>query len=402
MRPPPESVYCSHPGALSDPARDPAARLLLEADVDPQESSAGPRRLLLIEGGCGALIARFAPAFPEIICQNSVYPDHASAQATVEKLRLKHVACLLTDIPRAQGPLTGSFLEGPLASPCFPEGHFSHILFRLGRGTAFVNAALMQAFALLQPGGSLFACGHTREGIKSFAKRAEDLFGNASTLTLKSSCRLLRFTKTSGQPMAVLADPHYFQPVRLLLRLPPPKGPASEAPDASAIEYLSKPGIFSYRETDPATALLAQHLPACSGTSVLDFGCGSGVLSLAAFRLGAAAVTAVDMSAVAVACATRNFADHGVPGKAVCTYMTEGVTGPYDLIFSNPPFHQGAETDFGLPVKVLDALQPLLKPEGALYVVANHFLDYAKEGRRRFGKVEILARDKGYQIYRMT
>lgn len=367
---------------------DPAARLLAEADLRRPAAPSG--RLLLIEGGPGPLLERFASSFAEVVCQNGFAPDHAAARATVARLRLDHVTCLLTDIPRVLGTPAGQALEGPLASPVFPEGHFDCVLFRLGRGTALVNAALLQAFALLREGGSLFVSGHTREGIKSFAKRAEDVFGNLAVETIKSSCRLLRCDKTSARPARPIPDPHYFLPVRLLLHNP------------SAIEYLSKPGIFAYRETDPATALLARHLPACAGQRVLDFGCGSGVLSLAAFRLGASDVTAVDFSAAAAACAERNFAEQGVPGRVLCADMTEGVTGLYDLILSNPPFHRGAETDYSLPGTILDALRPLLKPQGRLFLVANQFLDYMKEGRRRFETVELLARERGYQVYRMT
>jgi 16S rRNA (guanine1207-N2)-methyltransferase len=384
----PDVKYRSRPGALSDPATDPAARLLFEDGAD----ETGPRgRLLLLEGGCGALPAKYAPAFAEVVCQNGVYPDHASSLDTISANGITNVTCLLGDIPRA-GAASRSAAEDWPDGFRFPEGHFDQVMFRLGRGTALVNAALIEAFALLRTGGSLTVAGHNREGVKSFAKRAEALFGNGNMLGMKASCRLMRFRKEAERPASPLPDPHYFQPVRLLLQMP------GAAP---AIEYLSKPGIFAYRETDPATALLARALPGCGGLSVLDMGCGSGVLSLAAFKLGAAQVTAADMSAVAVACAERNFRDHGFPGKAVCTYLAEGLEGPFDMILSNPPFHRGSETDYALPAKVLDALQPMLKPGGTLLLVANQFLNYAGEGAKRFAKVEILVREKGYQVFRM-
>ena len=55
-----------------------------------------------------------------------------------------------------------------------------------------------------------------------------------------------------------------------------------------------------------------------------------------------------------------------------------------------------------LPGKILAAIQPLLKPQGTVLLVANKFLDYAKEAARRFAKVEILAREKGYQVFRLS
>ncbi|MEO7423748.1 MAG: methyltransferase [Fibrobacteria bacterium] len=369
---------------------DPAIRLLLTADEDTGE------RALLILAGDGSLAAAFAPRYSEVICHNANHGLHAAALETVRYRSLGNVRCVLGDLPCSDQE-RGDAVSGIL----FPENHFDLIVFRLGRGTAQLNAVLVEAFRLLAPGGSLIVSGHNQEGIKSFAKRGEAHFGNMALQGLKASCRLLRFRKETPAPPEAVEDPRYFQSVQLELTLK----------SGAKVEYLSKPGIFAYRATDAGTALLALHLPDCAGRTVLDLGCGSGALSLAAFRLGATAVLATDNSAIATACAERNFSLAGLPGTVICADLAEGVQGVkgadgdgagFDLIFTNPPFHNDAETDYSLPGRILQTLVGLLKPGGEAYLVANQFLDYSAQAKTLFRESVILAREGGYTIHRMT
>ncbi|MDB5106148.1 MAG: hypothetical protein JWP91_3837 [Fibrobacteres bacterium] len=381
--------------SAADRNADPALRLLTTASDETGDKA------LLILAGDGTLAEAFAPRFSRIVCHNAYLPQHMAAASLVSRLGISNVECLLGDLPcseRIGAPPKdasagmGNGDETFLPGIRYPEDSFDCIAFRLGRGTAQVNAVLAEAFRLLKPEGRLLVAGHNQEGIKSFAKRAEAHFGNMYLLGIKSSCRLLRFTKESAAPVEPVEDPRYFDPVRLRLAYT----------GGGSLEYLTKPGIFAYRATDPGTALLALHLPSCAGKSVLDLGCGSGALSLAAFALGAKEVLATDNSAIAIACAERNFALHAKPGRTLCTELAEGAEGEFDLVFSNPPFHKDGETDYGLPARILDSLWRHLKPGGEAYLVANQFLDYPAQARKQFGETSILARDAGYIVHRMV
>jgi 16S rRNA (guanine1207-N2)-methyltransferase len=366
---------------MADRIMDPAVRLLQEA---PPESG---ERVLLIMAGEGGLAAAFAARFGEVICHNAYAPLHAAcAESTAS---LGNVRCVLGDLPMADRNDAG---DPSIADIRYPEGRFDQIVFRLGRGTAQVNAALSESFRLLRPGGSLLVAGHNQEGIKSFAKRAEDHFGNMRLLRIKHSCRLLRFEKESVAPVKAVEDPRYFEPIRLEL----------EILRSGAIGYFTKPGIFAYRATDPGTAMLAAHLPDCRGRDVMDLCSGSGVLSLAASALGARSVRAVDSSAIAAACARRNFALHGVAGEVRCAGFEEDFGGRFDLILANPPFHRDSETDFSLPSRILDAIAGGLRPGGEAFLVANAFLDYASPAKSRFARSEIVARDQSYAVHRLV
>jgi 16S rRNA (guanine1207-N2)-methyltransferase len=387
---------------MPDRSLDPALRLLLEAGEET-----GSKALLMLAGE-GPLAAAFAPRFAEVHCHNAYHPQHAAAMAAMRAAGLAHVRCLLGDIPCAwrNGDAAGTRdpSETMLSALNYPEGSFDCVVFRLGRGTALVNAALTEAFLLLKKDGVLLVAGHNQEGIKSFARRAEAHFGGMEILAIKSGCRLLRFRKESSAPVEAVEDPRYFHPIVLEL---PYAGPGG----GGRIPYLTKPGIFAYRATDPGTAFLAGHLPSCAGKSVLDLGCGSGALSLAAFALGAADVLATDTSAIAIACTERNFAEKGVAGRTLCANLAEGAAiaaqGPgaaegFDLVLTNPPFHKDGETDYGLPGRVLEAIHRSLRPGGEAYLVSNQFLDYPALARKTFAETSLIARDQSYTIHRMV
>lgn len=73
------------------------------------------------------------------------------------------------------------------------------------------------------------------------------------------------------------------------------------------------------------------------GDSVLDVGCGSGILSIAALLLGAKEAVGVDIDAKAVDTARENAALNGVGDRytAVCGSFTDRVQGQYDVVLAN-------------------------------------------------------------------
>jgi ribosomal protein L11 methyltransferase len=89
-------------------------------------------------------------------------------------------------------------------------------------------------------------------------------------------------------------------------------GPPWETPDADAVAVVIDPGRAFGTGGHPTTQLCLQLLEREERGSVLDVGCGSGVLSIAAAKLGFDPVTAVDFDPQAVEATERNAADNGV------------------------------------------------------------------------------------------
>jgi len=81
-----------------------------------------------------------------------------------------------------------------------------------------------------------------------------------------------------------------------------------EPPDPSAINIVLDPGLAFGTGTHPTTRLCLRWLDAQvrGGESVVDFGCGSGILAIAALKLGAGSASGVDIDPQAVDAARRN------------------------------------------------------------------------------------------------
>lgn len=88
-----------------------------------------------------------------------------------------------------------------------------------------------------------------------------------------------------------------------------------EAPDPAAINLVLDPGLAFGTGSHPTTRLCLEWLEAnlAPGSSVLDYGCGSGILAIAALKLGAADALGVDIDPAALAAAADNAARNGVP-----------------------------------------------------------------------------------------
>jgi ribosomal protein L11 methyltransferase len=110
----------------------------------------------------------------------------------------------------------------------------------------------------------------------------------------------------------------HFRPVLIgEVRIRPPWEPAPSSPDAPVIDVVINPGLgfgTGLHPTTRGTLLLLQQGsdetpgPAAARGSLVDVGTGSGILAIAAARLGWAPVIAVDNDPVAVASARENVA----------------------------------------------------------------------------------------------
>lgn len=103
---------------------------------------------------------------------------------------------------------------------------------------------------------------------------------------------------------------------RLVVR-PPWVPPGQVGPDDVVVEIDPGPtfGHGAHPTTRLCLAALEEELAARPGATVLDVGCGSGVLAVAAARLGASRVVAVDVDPAAVEVTRANAAANGVADR---------------------------------------------------------------------------------------
>lgn len=129
------------------------------------------------------------------------------------------------------------------------------------------------------------------------------------------------------------------------------------APDGR-LRIVLDPGLAFGTGSHPTTRLclqwLDEHLR--PGDTVIDYGCGSGILAIAAARLGAAGVVGVDIDPQAVASAADNARINGVAIDVRAT--TAATPAPADVVVANI---------LSSPLKVLaPLLAGLVRPGGSL------------------------------------
>ena len=115
--------------------------------------------------------------------------------------------------------------------------------------------------------------------------------------------------------------------------------PWNRLPDAQGlVQVVITPGLAFGTGTHATTQLCLQQLDrqVLRGRAVLDWGCGSGVLAVAALLLGAATATAVDLDPKALAASGENAARNGV-NDALSVCRPDEVSGheQYDVVVAN-------------------------------------------------------------------
>jgi ribosomal protein L11 methyltransferase len=90
-----------------------------------------------------------------------------------------------------------------------------------------------------------------------------------------------------------------------------------DIPDPTAVNVMLDPGLAFGTGTHPTTALCMQWLDSTiqPDQTVVDFGCGSGILGIAALKLGAKRVIGVDIDPQAIEASTANAKRNNVEGQ---------------------------------------------------------------------------------------
>lgn len=102
-------------------------------------------------------------------------------------------------------------------------------------------------------------------------------------------------------------------------------------PDPAATNIMLDPGLAFGTGTHPTTALCLEWLDAHPPEKqvVIDYGCGSGILAIAACKLGAAKVMAVDNDPQAITATTDNAERNNITGNVLHTFLPSEL--PKDL-----------------------------------------------------------------------
>ncbi|WP_076412924.1 methyltransferase [Shewanella sp. UCD-KL12] len=153
--------------------------------------------------------------------------------------------------------------------------------------------------------------------------------------------------------------------------------------------------VFAANKLDIGARIMIDNMPKGDFKSIIDLGCGNGVLGLHAKQLFPKAyVHFVDDSEMAIASAKQNWAlnkldTEGLSGEQATfgwddclTHLSDGVRP--DLILCNPPFHQGEAITDHIAWQMFLQSWRALKNGGILHVVGNRHLAYHIKLQRIF------------------
>jgi ribosomal protein L11 methyltransferase len=126
-----------------------------------------------------------------------------------------------------------------------------------------------------------------------------------------------------GERDWVRASQAQFGPIRVSRRLWIVPSWA-EPPDPRAVRIVLDPGLAFGTGAHPTTQLALRWLERTvrGGETVIDYGCGSGILAIAALKLGAAAATGVDVEPEALLAARRNAVQNRVRARFLSAHRS--------------------------------------------------------------------------------
>lgn len=279
----------------------------------------------------------------------------------------------------------------------------------------------MMAVALAEavgPGGCVYAVGEVRAGARSAAPHLECGFEHVRKIDSARHCVL--YEAQSPRKDARFRQEDFFETWTLDSVTPP-------------LTICSLPGVFAHGGLDAGTALLLETLaddrhaatlglpryrfeastdhgtdPSPAGDfRALDVGCGAGVVGAALLRHAPQTrLLMTDSNALALESSRATLAANGLSAEVlasdglgqVLSWRDGAGNGAFDLVISNPPFHDGHRERVDLGAGVFDGIGRLMAPGARLVIVVNRHLPWPQWLDETFGSHEVIARDRRYQV----
>lgn len=263
------------------------------------------------------------------------------------------------------------------------ETRINHLVLVLPREKERLAMLLKAAGDCLEAGGRLWLAGSNRSGAKSAPGTLKRYFDRVVKLDAARHCSLFEATGPLRDEPFRLED--FVHPWR----------PREDGP-----ELVSLPGVFANRRLDPGSALLLETFEGdLPRGRFLDFGCGCGVLAISLLAAGARIdPVLLDDSALALEASRLGLDRNGFEGSLLASDGLSELSGRYDWIISNPPFHRGVGQDLDVAADFFRRAGTFLSDNGRIRVVFNRHLPYEAWLRSSFDRVERVAGDRSFTV----
>jgi 16S rRNA G1207 methylase RsmC len=261
------------------------------------------------------------------------------------------------------------------------KGPYHFALIKIPKNMSFFEDMLCHTSAHLAPGAKVI-CGYmVKHQAKASFELLNKIIGNTSTSLAQKKARLIfsLFEKQKTQsPYPIQITIEDFFPI------------------------TNHSAVFSREKLDIGTRFLLEHIPKTNYKTILDLGCGNGLIGIAAKKQNPQAhIILSDDSMMAVESAKTNFGRHFKNEEAqfLWTHCYENQkSGSLDFVICNPPFHQGNTLNDSIARQMFKDAFDALVIGGALRVIGNTHLRYAQALDQIFGNVRTIATHPKFAI----
>jgi len=341
-------------------------------------------RVLLVNDTFGALTCALTRAFTCVRSHCKIYhwSDSILSQLAVA-----------ANVKRNQLDCTPTFINSTES----PQGEYDLVLIKVPKTTALLEDQLIRLRRHLRKDSVVVAADMVRNLNRSSFECFEKILGPVTTSLARKKARLIFATLDST--------------------LEPPENPYPRVfnDPLPGFPLFGHANVFSRQRLDLGARYFLDHfslLP--KADSVVDLGCGNGVLGIAYQReFPEAQLHFIDESYMAVESARTGYQhlfgasagqSDSLGSKQANFLVNDGLSGfadqSVDLILCNPPFHQQHAVAENTAHAWFAESRRCLSQEGELWVVANRHLRYYASLKRLFGACSTVSPGARFNLYR--
>ena len=268
----------------------------------------------------------------------------------------------------------------------FPQGHFDQVVIFVPKSKELLNYLLHVVVSHLKPGQDIFLVGEKKGGVERAAKQLQQ-YGKSLKLDSARHCQLWQMKIEKTEQLKTLD--HWLKTYTIQV-------------NQDQLHICALPGVFSQNHLDIGTAVLLPYLNQVKSGKIADFGCGAGVISAYLAKLHPnQQIFALDVDAFALRSTELTFQKNNLDLNQLQLQPVTGfIDAPtdFDVIVSNPPFHQGIQTNYTASEELCQRAKLHLNSSGELWIVANRFLNYPHLIEQNFGQCTVKTDQQGFKV----
>lgn len=331
-----------------------------------------PLQVLILNDAFGALSCGISTVLPIesalFVVQDSVLSQHASRHNRAQNAIQNQALYELTSLD-------------PLPS----APHL--VLFKLPSNHSYLTYQLAALKQIITPQSRLIIAAKAKDITRNVLSLFEQFIGPThASLTIKKC----RYIETEYDTTRIPPATHF--PLRW------PLGNGNTM-------LVNHANVFAREQLDIGARFFLDHLPTVATQStVIDLGCGNGVLSLQLLaQQPQCNLIACDESYMAVASAQATIMENYPQYLAQCQFiaddcLTRQADNSADWVICNPPFHQQSAVTTHIASQMFRDAKRVLRTGGRLRIVANRHLPYRLHLEKLFGHCQQLAANPKFVI----